>query len=139
VGTRLIALDTVAVETFALRAISRISMGRLAEKPFTMNNILPQLFRRFGTNVYARKRLPRLGGPNQQSFGLALQVSAMIQSSEDHRGREVGKRLLEAQHPILLQRWFGLIFVLMRSTRRWRILASRAAFPERRLSFWETT
>jgi hypothetical protein len=114
-------------------------MGRLAEKPFTMNNILPQLFRRFENDIYARKRLPRLGGPNRQSFCPALQVSAMIQSSEDHRGREVGKRLLEAQHPILLERWFVLILMLMGSTRRWRTLASRAALPERRLSFWETT
>src|SRR6202021_923004 len=31
-GTRLIALDTVAVETFALRAISRISIGLHREK-----------------------------------------------------------------------------------------------------------
>jgi hypothetical protein len=35
------ALDTVAVETFALRAISLISMGRLAEEPSAINDILP--------------------------------------------------------------------------------------------------
>ena len=35
-GTRLIALDTVAVETFALRAISRMSMNGLQTNPLRL-------------------------------------------------------------------------------------------------------
>ena len=89
--------DTVAVETFALRALSRISMDRLAEEPLYNE----QHFTTAISDASGRRPCPQTFAPSrgatQQSLlpGFASLCSNQLSEDNEDARPEIGKRLLK--------------------------------------------